>query len=1542
MEAVLISSEKKYKKGKGGEGQKGFDFQVNILALFALEGLHTNTEFELSTENKDCDKFDDVVYQKSEGDVLMQCKHKEKDVISENDIFSLSRNGDFSFAKYFISYLKLARKFTNALYFVCTNTNIKISKYLVEQNENTILSVGKCYKLKLIITKLQTCIEEYAKHVNYSDIPLDIAEKIPEFVDKFHYISIDDQSLFQHITNLMKNLGEEFKMDFSTQHFIQEMNRWFMEPKGIYLKKSHVKAFLFEYVNQKYAEKLKSCKIQFDPLNLPDSQILHVTVGDDIYLKMARLYQELLFKYNQDNILIMEPIKNDSGSFIMMKLLDIFALSRYILLIIVANELTDDQFNEITDYIKNLQKRFTFKKVFFFSKQFSHHEDVTEMNFTVNFNDLEDSSKQAFLQADCKFQGNKIKTSALLDSAPDTANEVFDDIQLVKFAANEQIEIEPVVIDFLGITPLYIERDLIYETEAIPEGKLALDIANGERKFILISDIAGMGKSTILTRLHNLAEQNTNDFVLRINLNLHTGTLAEFNKSKNTFLKLEDFIKIPINTFQEKLFQLRHKIILMVDAVDEISPEYTEIVLTFLNATLKRDNIKTLVVTTRLHLKNRLEKLFETKALGLKPLSEKDQVRLLCNFWKTSLQLESDDIKKCTECAKVLLKNLYQSIDSQNWSLTSIPLQTIMIADIFKTWCKESIESEQEVSFVKKIDMGLLYSTFLDKKRKIFIEDKCNTQGNTITEGLCNKEFDISLRMHQKLALNELVDEKKCQLFRVYRDITMTKIAYENIMKIGILHKLQDKIIFIHQTFAEYFVALSITNELINGNNSEEFISYVLEKIFAAEECVIIRCFLEYLLKDAKLPENIFSAFRHAIRDMAFSDKIINFKCLSEEGCFQTLKIIFEKNSFSKVVLEVRDKFERTAIHHAVEHLPVVEFLVGLEIDVNKEDNLGRTALHLAAVKNQVEVVKFLLANKADIGATDNFGNSLLHFASVVDSVELAQISLKNGTDLNANNFDSWTALHTAALHNSIHVIRILVKNGCNLNKKTNRRQTALHFATVSNENDESKTLATTQYLVSLGADTNVRDCYGRTALFPAMSHHSPAVAQFLVDQGCDINVADNNGVTLLHCAAEEDSLKLVKYLIGKNVDIQRRDNTGRTALHYAAKNDSIHVVEFLVDQGIDINVSDNNGVTILHVVAKSRSIEMINFLIDKKCNIHKRDNQGQTLIHFAILGSGTVDLVKFIVERGCNIHYKDNEGVTVLHRAAEKGSIEIIEYLFGEKGMTDCRDDNGKSVLHYAISTRNSLKLIKFLFECGCNVNAKDNNGVSPLHLATEKGRFDIVEYLITQGALVNARNYEGENALHSAFSSSNHVDLHLVKFLIDHGCDAEAKDNRGCTLLHRAAKRGALEITRYLIDVKGVQDSRDQNGKNVLFYAIRSNKKDILQFLIGRGFDVSVTDQEGRSLIHTAAEFDSCDTVHYLWKKRLNLNTTDSNGRTALHVAILNDSIRVAKILISLGVITYIRDNFNETPLDIAIRNGSQIVPYLISHKTYPQQYK
>jgi ankyrin repeat protein len=164
------------------------------------------------------------------------------------------------------------------------------------------------------------------------------------------------------------------------------------------------------------------------------------------------------------------------------------------------------------------------------------------------------------------------------------------------------------------------------------------------------------------------------------------------------------------------------------------------------------------------------------------------------------------------------------------------------------------------------------------------------------------------------------------------------------------------------------------------------------------------------------------------------------------------------------------------------------------------------------------------------------------------------------------------------------------LKNGGNINTKSNIGRTLLMIASdkgmkkakggrcmtaggwkaIDNSNPGSyaATLRLMGFLLKKGADPNLKDKEGQTALFFAAD--SPDRVDLLLKYGADINAQNNDGETVMIRAAKISDYYIVKDFFEKGADPHIKDNGGKTAVQYAIEENHESIVEFFAEKGLD------------------------------------------------------------------------------------------------------------------------------------------------------------------------------------------------------------------------------------------------------------------------------------------------------------------------------------------------------------------------------------
>ncbi|CAG9310782.1 unnamed protein product [Blepharisma stoltei] len=110
-----------------------------------------------------------------------------------------------------------------------------------------------------------------------------------------------------------------------------------------------------------------------------------------------------------------------------------------------------------------------------------------------------------------------------------------------------------------------------------------------------------------------------------------------------------------------------------------------------------------------------------------------------------------------------------------------------------------------------------------------------------------------------------------------------------------------------------------------------------------------------------------------------------------------------------------------------------------------------------------------------------------------------------------------------------------------------------------------------------------------------------------------------------------------------------------------------------------------------------------------------------------------------------------------------------------------------------------NDFQLAASVLNRGFDINSilDKRRKYSPLLLASQLGKLEMVEYLVSRGADLNARDFEGNTPLMMAVI---HEQTDVIKALVSFGAKLDLKDNYGYTAIDKAESRGYQNIVNFL----------------------------------------------------------------------------------------------------------------------------------------------
>ena len=358
--------------------------------------------------------------------------------------------------------------------------------------------------------------------------------------------------------------------------------------------------------------------------------------------------------------------------------------------------------------------------------------------------------------------------------------------------------------------------------------------------------------------------------------------------------------------------------------------------------------------------------------------------------------------------------------------------------------------------------------------------------------------------------------------------------------------------------------------------------------------------------------------------------------------------------------------------------------------------------------------------------------------------------------------------------------------------------------------------------LVEAGADVNIPDRDGRTALMYALEKGHTESVKFLTEQMSvpALNQVNNDGKTALMMAASrytDDHGLSLKSLVEAGADVNVHDRAGRTALMYALKIGHTEIVKFLTDQMSvpALNQVNNDGKTALMMAASRYTDDhglSVKCLVEAGADVNVQDRSGRTALMLAVdrplsywkRSNNDTELdhtsrVQSLIKGRADLSLQDKSGRNALMVAIERNqSIDILKLLTENMSVSTLNQVNkeGQTALMTAASISDHMNGICLLIEAGADLNVTDTElGYTALMCAIHERNNMAATLLLEKGALVNTVSRYIETPLSLVRS-----DKGMITELLSRGLDP-ALSCRNQGILHTMVEEDEDSVVRGLV---------------------------------------------------------------------------------------------------------------------------------------------
>ncbi|XP_029432306.1 ankyrin repeat domain-containing protein 61 isoform X1 [Rhinatrema bivittatum] len=257
--------------------------------------------------------------------------------------------------------------------------------------------------------------------------------------------------------------------------------------------------------------------------------------------------------------------------------------------------------------------------------------------------------------------------------------------------------------------------------------------------------------------------------------------------------------------------------------------------------------------------------------------------------------------------------------------------------------------------------------------------------------------------------------------------------------------------------------------------------------------------------------------------------------------------------------------------------------------------------------------------------------------------------------------------------------------------------------------------------LLESGADPDVRDMKGRTALHLIIEHWPNITTSWTVPK-----TKFERAMASMQNQTEACLRIMCKYSDQVNAEVHS-DNR-QTPLHLAVRYGAFPAISILAQNGAKVNAVDRYGMTPLHMAAGILSREMTETLISYGADVNSIvPRTGNTSLSLAVCTASTkggktlcadIDCIHLLLANGAKVNAQDKEGRAAIHEACFGGREEIVDLLLKFEANVNSLTKFGESPIFWFLDRQTNLKytsLFSKLLSLSYPLKLTNNVGVLP-----------------------------------------------------------------------------------------------------------------------------------------------------------------------------------------------------------------------------------
>lgn len=220
------------------------------------------------------------------------------------------------------------------------------------------------------------------------------------------------------------------------------------------------------------------------------------------------------------------------------------------------------------------------------------------------------------------------------------------------------------------------------------------------------------------------------------------------------------------------------------------------------------------------------------------------------------------------------------------------------------------------------------------------------------------------------------------------------------------------------------------------------------------------------------------------------------------------------------------------------------------------------------------------------------------------------------------------------------------------------------------------------------------------------------------------------------------------------------------------------------------------------------------------------------------------------------------------------------------------------------------------------------NEDGLTALHQCCIDNFEEIVKLLLSHGANVNAKDNELWTPLHAAATCGH---INLVKILVQYGADLLAVNSDGNMPYDLCEDEPTLDVIETCMAYQGIT----QEKINEMRAAPEQKMISDIHCMIAAGQDLDWIDGQGATLLHIAGANGYLRAAELLLDHGVRVDVKDWDGWEPLHAAAFWGQMPMAELLVSHGASLSARTSMDEMPIDLCEEEEFKVLLLELKHK-------